>query len=202
VGLCSGERTLHVSLIHRTTLTPTKLELLAEWLPGQPWYRGATPQPAKAGGFRLDDPENVVGVEFMVVADGDTTYHVPMTYRSQPLEHLPLIGITQHGVLGRRFVYDGVHDPVLVRTLVALFNGETRPQMQSVNDTVDETVTATGGWIEPMTFGVTANTTDGTDLRLRPDLVLRIRRCLSDPLPAHVGAVTAAQIPLILLLAD
>jgi hypothetical protein len=194
-----------MSLIHRTTLTPSKLELLTEWLPGQPWYRGATPELAKAGGFRLDDPENVVGIEFMVVVDGDVTYHVPMTYRSQPLEHQAPIGVTQHGVLGRRFVYDGAHDPVLVRTLVALFNGETRPQMQSVNDTVDETVTATGGRIEPTASAVTANTADGTDLRLRPDLVLRIRRCLADPPPAHVGAVTATvqgtSVPLILLLA-
>ena len=190
-----------MSIIHRTTLTPTKLELLAEWLPGQPWYRGGAPQPAKAGGFRLDDPENVVGVEFMVVADGDTTYHVPMTYRSEPVEGQPLIGVTQHGVLGRRFVYDGAHDPVLVRTLVALFNGETQPQMQSVNDTVDETVTATGGPIEPTTFAVAANTAEGTDVRLRPDRLLRIRRHLADPLPAHIGAVTAQETPLILLLA-
>jgi hypothetical protein len=188
-----------VSLIHRTTLTPTKLELLTDWLPGQPWYRGTAPQLAKAGGFRLDDPENVVGIEFMVVADGDATYHVPMTYRSQPVDGQPLIGVTQHGVLGRRFVYDGAHDPVLVRTLLALFNGEVRPQMQSVNDTVDESVTVTGGPIESTTFAVTANTADGTDLRLRPDLVLRIRRRLADPLPAHVGAVTA-ETPLILLL--
>ncbi|GAA3431923.1 maltokinase N-terminal cap-like domain-containing protein [Kutzneria kofuensis] len=201
-----------MSLIHRTTLTPSKLELLTDWLPGQPWYRGAgAPELAKAGGFRLDDPANVVGIEFAAVADGDVTYHVPMTYRSEPLEdgEQALIGVTQHGVLGRRLVYDGVHDPVLVRTLVALFNGEVRPQMQSVNHTVDETVTATGGPIEPETWTVTANTADGTDLRLRPDLVLRIRRCLADPLPAHVGGVTATvldsardetQAPLILLL--
>jgi hypothetical protein len=188
-------------VIHRTTLTPTKLELLAEWLPGQPWYRGTASRPAKAGGFRLDDPENVVGIEFMVVADGDTTYHVPMTYRSQPVADQPLIGVAEHGVLGRRFVYDGAHDPVLVRTLVALFNGAAQPQMQSVNDTVDETVTATGGRIEPTSFAVTANTAAGTDLRLRPDLVLRIRRCLADPLPPHVGAVTSQETPLILLLA-
>jgi hypothetical protein len=188
-----------VSLIHRTTLTPTKLELLIDWLPGQPWYRGTAPQLAKAGGFRLDDPENVVGIEFMVVADGDATYHVPMTYRSQPVDGQPLIGVTQHGVLGRRFVYDGAHDPVLVRTLLALFNGEVRPQMQSVNDTVDESVTVTGGPIESTTFAVTANTADGTDLRLGPDLVLRFRRRLADPLPPHVGAVTAER-PLVLLL--
>ena len=193
-----------MSLIHRTTLTPTKLELLTDWLPAQPWYRGGGPRDlVKAGGFRLDDPENVVGIEFMVVLDGDVAYHVPMTYRSQPLPDRAdaLIGVMQHGVLGERFAYDGVHDPVLVSTLVALFNGEVEPQMQSVSHTVDETVTAThaGGRIEPDAVAVTANTADGTDIRLRPDLLLRIRRHLADPVPAHTGRVTATE-PLILLL--
>jgi hypothetical protein len=192
-----------MSIIHRTTLTPTKLELLAEWLPGQPWYRGAgTPSLAKGHGFRLDDPENVVGIEFFVAADGDTTYHVPMTYRSEPLEGAEeaLIGVMQHGVLGERLAYDGAHDPVLVQTLVALFNGEVQPQMQSVNDTVDPTVTATGGPILLDVPAVIADADGGTDVRLHPDLVLRIRRCLADPVPAHVGAVTSAAGPLALLL--
>ena len=78
-----------MSLIHRTTLTPTKLELLAEWLPRQPWYAGAERRPelVKAGGFRLDDPLGEVGVEFMVVTDRDgAAYHVPMGYRGAPLD--------------------------------------------------------------------------------------------------------------------
>lgn len=189
-----------MSLIHRTTLTPTKLELLTEWLPGQPWYRGAgTPELGKGGGFRLDDPANVVGIEFAVVTDGGVLYHTPMTYRSEPLpdaEHA-LIGVMEHGVLGTRFCYDGVHDPVLVRTLVALCNGEVRPQMQSVSDAVDPSVTAahTGGRIEPEALTVTANTAEGTDLRLRPDLTLRIRRHLADPVPANLGTVTATVRP-------
>jgi hypothetical protein len=193
-----------MSLIHRTTVTPTKLELLTDWLPGQPWYRGTgRPDLAKAGGFRLDDPENVVGIEFMVVRDGDVAYHVPMTYRSEPLADGKdaLIGTMRHGVLGERFVYDGAYDPVLVTTLVALFNGEVQPQAQSVSHTLDETVTAThaGGRIEPQAVAATANTADGTDIRLRPDLLLRIRRHLADPVPAHTGRVTATE-PLILLL--
>jgi hypothetical protein len=196
-----------MSLIHRTTLTPTKLELLTEWLPSQPWYRGTgAPSLTKAGGFRLDDPANVVGIEFMVVADGDVLYHVPMTYRSEPVAGVPLIGTTEHGVLGHRFVYDGVHDPVLLETLVALFNGGVQPQMQSVNDTVDPTVsTSVDGRIEPAAFAVVTNTADGTDVRLNPELVLRVRRCLADPLPEHVGGVTATvadrSVPMLLLLA-
>ena len=45
-----------MAIIHHTTMTPTKLELLAPWLPTQPWYpgTGSEPELGKAGGFRLD----------------------------------------------------------------------------------------------------------------------------------------------------
>ena len=133
-----------MSLIHRTTLKPTKLELLTEWLPSRPWYQGAAGLPSltKAGGFRLDDPAGEVGLEFMVAADGSTAYHVPLTYRGTPLAEISdaLIGTLEHGVLGRRWVYDGTRDPVLVRQLMALIQGEAEPQAQSQSDTQDPTV--------------------------------------------------------------
>ena len=61
-----------MAIIHHTTMSPGKLELLTAWLPAQPWYRqtGHQPELAKAGGFRLDDPQGEVGIEFMVVTDG------------------------------------------------------------------------------------------------------------------------------------
>jgi hypothetical protein len=43
-------------------------------------------------------------------------------------------------VLGRRWIYDGTHDPVLVAQLVALSQGEAEPQAQSVSNTPDPTV--------------------------------------------------------------
>lgn len=59
-----------MAVIHRTTMSPGKLELLAAWMPSKPWYRGGdAPLLAKAGGFRIDDPEGEVGIEFMVVTD-------------------------------------------------------------------------------------------------------------------------------------
>jgi hypothetical protein len=137
-----------VAIIHRTTLTPSKLELLSSWLPSRPWYRGSgeDPQLVKAGGFRLDDPAGEVGIEFMVALHGDgeqvTAYHVPMTYRGSPLADAEdaLIGTTEHGVLGRRWVYDATRDPVFVAQLAALVTGKAEPQAQSVNDTPDPTV--------------------------------------------------------------
>jgi hypothetical protein len=138
-----------MATIHRTTLTPTKLELLIDWLPGQPWYadRGRAPELARAGGFRLDDPQGEVGIEFMVVTDGSddqaVSYLTPMTYRASALAGADgaLIGTTEHGVLGRRWIYDGVGDPVLVGQLAAFIQGQAQPQMQSVSDTPDPTVT-------------------------------------------------------------
>ena len=138
-----------MAVIHRTTLTPTKLELLTDWLPGQPWYadRGRAPELARAGGFRLDDPQGEVGIEFMVVTDGSddqaVSYLMPMTYRASALAGADgaLIGTTEHGVLGRRWIYDGIGDPVLVGQLAALIQGQAQPQMQSVSDTPDPTVT-------------------------------------------------------------
>ena len=137
-----------VSIIYRTTLTPGKLELLSEWLPTRTWYRvtGRPPELVKAGGFRLEDPEGEVGIEFMVAIDGSgvqpLTYHVPMTYRGLPLDGADdyLIGTTEHGILGRRWVYDGTRDPVLITQLVALIQGEAEAQAQSQSHTPDPTV--------------------------------------------------------------
>ena len=97
-----------MAIIHSTTMSPTKLELLASWLLAQPWYldQGREPDLARVGGFRLDDPQGEVGIEFMVVTDGSgdrvITYLVPMTYRASALAGADgaLIGTAEHGVLG------------------------------------------------------------------------------------------------------
>ncbi|WP_371662259.1 1,4-alpha-glucan branching protein [Streptomyces sp. NBC_00280] len=138
-----------MAVIHHTTMTPGKLELLTAWLPTRPWYVGAArgPELAKAGGFRLDDPEGEVGIEFMVVTDasGDepVSYLVPLSYRGAPLDGADeaLVGTSEHGVLGKRWVYDGAHDPVLVGQLLALLQGRAEAQAQSVSGTPDPSVT-------------------------------------------------------------
>ena len=202
-----------MAIIHSTTMSPTKLELLASWLPAQPWYldQGREPDLVRAGGFRLDDPDGEVGIELMVVTDGSgeraVTYLVPMTYRASALASADgaLIGTAEHGVLGRRWIYDGVHDPVLVAQLVALIQGGAEPQAQSMSDTPDPTVTS-----EPVTSGsltavgsAVVNEPSGTALRVETtdadgvrggQLVIRVKRILQpdDVAPQVVPAVSAA----------
>jgi Maltokinase N-terminal cap domain len=137
-----------VATIHKTTLSPSKLELIGGWLPTRPWYGGrGEPALSRAGGFRLDDPAGQVGIEFMVVVDSSgpeaVAYHVPLTYRGTPLEdaEAALVGTAEHGVLGPRWVYDGARDPVLVSRLLAFLAGSAEAQAQSVSDTPDPSVT-------------------------------------------------------------
>src|ERR1017187_10634898 len=99
-----------MAIIHSTTMSPGKLELLTAWLPAQPWYLGAGREPelTRAGGFRLDDPYGEVGIEFLIVTDGSgdraTTYQVPLTYRAHALAGADggLIGTAEHRSEERR----------------------------------------------------------------------------------------------------
>ncbi|MFF1506718.1 1,4-alpha-glucan branching protein [Streptomyces sp. NPDC058326] len=199
-----------MAVIHHTTLRPTKLELLAEWLPTRPWHTGAEARPGKAGGFRLDDPAGEVGIELMVVTDGEgdtaVTYLAPMTYRSGPLADAghALIGTMEHGVLGKRWVHDATHDPVFVSRLYALLTGRTQAQAQSETDTVDTTVAVSPAPAEAAADVELVRVTEGadhTDLEVRASggasapLTLRVRRVLragTDTAPdGGAGRVTA-----------
>ncbi|MFD5403654.1 maltokinase N-terminal cap-like domain-containing protein [Streptomyces griseorubiginosus] len=180
-----------MAIIHHTTLKPTKLELLTTWLPTRPWYAGSgTPELTKAGGFRLDDPEGEVGIEFMVALDSSgpepVAYHVPLTYRAAPLPGADqaLVGTMEHGVLGPRWAYDGVHDPVLRTELLALFEGRAQAMAQSISDTPDHEVAHswTGSALPTGPAEITEDR-DGTDLTLTDGTVLHIHRTLSPTPP-------------------
>jgi hypothetical protein len=97
-----------MALLHRATLSPTKLEL--------PWA-GYAEGPRVLGSYRFDDPAGEVGLEGFVVDAGDgVTLHVPLTYRAAPLEDAEahLVATAEHSVLGTRWVYDACADPVWV----------------------------------------------------------------------------------------
>ncbi|MEV5931960.1 1,4-alpha-glucan branching protein [Streptomyces sp. NPDC093250] len=194
-----------MAVIHRTTLVPTKLELLASWLPSRPWFHGdgKEPRPARAGGFRLDDPKGEVGIEFMIVTDASgpgsapDAYLVPLTYRGAPLagaEHA-LVGTAEHGVLGRRWIYDGCHDPVAVAELAALIEGRAQAQAQNVSDTPDREVTHAfaGEGPVPAHFASAEDTPEHTELSAPDGTALRVLRTLrpapdGSPLPGPGAA--------------
>lgn len=111
-----------MSLIHDTTMHPSKLELLAGWLATQPWFTGDVAQLASLGAYRFDDPEGEVGLEgYLLTAGEGKVYHVPLSYRGSPLEGEEpfLIGTSEHGVLGTRWISDATGDPVFRAVLAA-----------------------------------------------------------------------------------
>jgi maltokinase len=135
-------------LHHGAVITPTKLQLLEEWMGTQRWYaaKGHRPRLRRLAAWRLDDPAGEVGIETLVVADESgvepVVYQVPLTYRGAPLdgaEHA-LVGTMDHSVLGARWVYDAPHDPVYAAQLLELVQGRAAATSAQVSDAEEEVV--------------------------------------------------------------
>lgn len=120
-----------MAIIYQADLSPNKMEALEKWLPEQSWANvdaGASLTPVSS--YRFDDPEGEVGAEVHLVrvqgpeGQEGPVIQVPVSYRGTPADGLESALITEmdHSVLGRRWVYDGVADPVfaaeLLRTIV------------------------------------------------------------------------------------
>lgn len=110
-----------MAIFHRATITPTKAELIAGWAPTQTWGPPTDVPMDVIGSYRFDDPHGRVGMETHLVTAGDTLLQVPLTYRDEPLVGAENAFITEmhHSVLGTRWVYDGLGDPLLVVMLAA-----------------------------------------------------------------------------------
>ncbi|MEU9828631.1 CG0192-related protein [Micromonospora chersina] len=112
-----------MALLYRAELRPSKLDLLATWLPGRPWFAGtAGAEVTRVAAYRFDDPAGEVGIETILVRTGDgPVLQVPLTYRAEPLAGADrwLVGTTEHSVLGPRWVYDACGDPVYPPALAA-----------------------------------------------------------------------------------
>lgn len=111
-----------MAILHRATISPTKAELIAHWAPTRPWGPPAADPITLIGSFRFDDPDGRVGLETHLVTAGATLLQVPLTYRDEPLEggEDALITQVEHSVLGTRWVYDGLGDPLFVVMLAAV----------------------------------------------------------------------------------
>jgi hypothetical protein len=110
-----------MALLHRATLSPSKLELVAGWAPSQPWFEGDKDAPLTlVASFRFDDPDGEVGVETLLVRAGDgPVLQIPLTYRNEELPgaQAHFLGTMEHSVLGTRWTYDGLGDPVYLGEL-------------------------------------------------------------------------------------
>lgn len=111
-----------MAILHNATITPTKLEVIATWAPTQPWGPPAGESLEVVGAFRFDDPDGKVGMETHVVSAAGTVYMVPLTYREAPLDGADdgLASRMDHSVLGTRWIYDGLRDPLFVTMLAAV----------------------------------------------------------------------------------
>ncbi|MGW5381950.1 maltokinase N-terminal cap-like domain-containing protein [Nocardia sp. NPDC003963] len=176
-----------MAVIHRTTMEPSKLDLLGRWLPSRPWYSGPgrAEDLRRVGGFRLDDPAGEVGIEMLVVTDtGSTepiTYFVPLSYRGiEPeTDTDALLGTSEHGVLGTRWIYDGTRDPVAVERMAALLAGGAQAQhaTDSATPELGVLVAAAGLPTDGSALVSAAENPVGTDITVT-DGQLRVHRVL------------------------
>lgn len=123
-----------MSIIHRATLVPSKLDAIAAWIPTQDWAARRDIAGLEAvGAYRFDDPAGDVGVETHLVRTASgAVFQVPLTYRSAPLDGAEayLVATMEHSVLGTRWVYDGVADPVYVAvTTAAIVDGADQAEL-------------------------------------------------------------------------
>ncbi|WP_432536720.1 CG0192-related protein [Kineococcus arenarius] len=117
-----------MAVIHQAQLVPTKLELIARWLPAQPWCPAGAGTPEAVGAYRFDDPDGEVGLEAHLVRLAGVLVHVPLAYRGAEVPGAAerLVGTMEHSVLGRRWVYDAGGDPVHARVLADVVAGRAQ----------------------------------------------------------------------------
>jgi hypothetical protein len=156
-----------MSILHRATLVPSKLDVIDAWLTKQPWAT-STGTLERVGTYRFDDPAGEVGIEGCILGRGDAVYHLVVTYRSAPLHGVAEIGTLHHSVLGQRWVYDGNDDPValavmtdavlgkLAQEQLEVFDGETRVETKESEIGVQSIVedgAAAGELVMPYVIG-------------------------------------------------
>jgi hypothetical protein len=192
-----------VALLHKATITPTKLEALMAWLPGRSWLDGADVSTlTQVGAYRFDDPAGAVGIETLLVRTADgRLLQLPLSYRAAPLAGAEdaLVTTMEHSVLGPRWVYDGCADPVAMRALAAaILTGGHEAELEVDTGTGLErrepTVRVVGSGIPPaavpeLAAVAAANDPDGTVVSAGP-IVLTVRRWLDRSEPVTAGAQT------------
>jgi len=176
-----------MALLHQATLQPSKLELLTAYL-----NAGAL---TLLGSYRFDDPDGQVGIETHLVADSSgAIFHLPLTYRSEPLAGIDEwgVGTLEHSVLGKRWVYNACADPVYGAELIrAILTGGTQVEQYFETDGErlyrEPTATAVGSGQKdtpvPQITGVHAESFDADTLIDAGGVQVVVRHGLDTPEP-------------------
>ncbi|MBV8979508.1 MAG: hypothetical protein JO086_01265 [Acidimicrobiia bacterium] len=185
-----------MALFHAATVTPTKSDLIAEWVPTRPWGPSPDDPIDVIGSYRFDDPEGRVGLETHLVDAGGVLLQVPLTYREEPLAGIEdaLITEMEHTVLGTRWVYDGMRDPrfVIMLAAVAMTGQGEALGMAMYEDRWYVAPTNVriqgGGWSQKRVpvdqFELDADDADGAVLRNDRFELTMFRRPVAGPRPA------------------
>lgn len=92
----------------------------------------------KLASYRFDDPADQIGMEVHIVRTPDgSVLQVPLVYRPEPLEDAEedeLITTMEHSVLGTRYVYLGMSDPVFAEALDVTISEERSSAEQFLVD--------------------------------------------------------------------
>jgi hypothetical protein len=179
-----------------STITPSKLELLKAWLPGQPWLAGAdTSELTAVGAYRFDDPAGEVGIETHLLRSANgRLLQIPVTYRSAPIADAALVGTTEHSTLGQRWVYDATGDPVYVSALArTILTGGRQAALELASGGQREPTTRVRGSGAPGTpvpqlRAVEVRDAAGATHMSAAELTLVLRRVLDLPLDAGGAA--------------
>jgi hypothetical protein len=129
-----------MAILHRATLTPSKIELLTAHVMAFPSLRNTSVSDfSLLGSYRFDDPADKVGMEAHLVSAGSgPVIHIPLTYREAPMVGAEdwLIDTMEHSVLGTRWIYNACGDAVYVQELVrAILTGDS--QVEQFVETAD-----------------------------------------------------------------
>lgn len=186
-----------MALLHKATLHPSKLDLLAGYL--------RQSSLTQLGSYRFDDPAGDVGIETHIVRDpSGGIWHLPLTYRNDPLlgSEEWAVGKMEHSVLGTRWVYNGCADPVYANELVrAILTGGTQVEQFFETDAGREyrepsaTVLGSGepGTPAPKISGVHAESFDTDTLVDAGSVQVVVRHRLDNPEPDSTSGTLSGQ---------
>lgn len=168
-----------MAIIYQAELSPSKPVILRDFLASRSW--GEAGELEILGAYRFDDPAGEVGIECHLVRVGETTYHLPLTYRPAPMEGAEehLLATMQHSVLGERFVYDGLADELALDCFRRALGAEQEQAVLEIHGE-DCTVLETRPQSVTLSLEIDEGEQPPTGDELQDDMEFTIARTLGD----------------------